>query len=86
MKKIDKANKILLIGKIMRGSGILGIIAFLGLGCYLISRQSFEDGALIGLGLLVVLSFVFLILGDTLSRTGARKDIEAQIKRRSDEK
>ena len=86
MKKIDKANKILLIGKIMRGSGVLGIIAFLGLGCYLSSRQSFEDGALIGLGLLVVLSFVFLILGDTLMRTGARKDIEVQIKRRSDEK
>lgn len=86
MKKIDKANKLLLTGKIMRVSGVLGIMVFLGLGCYLISRQSFEDGALIELGLLVVLSFVFLILGDTLMRTGARKDVEAQIKRRSDEK
>lgn len=86
MKKLSKPEKIVLTGKLLRIVGSLGIAAFFCQGIYLISKRGGADWKLLALGGIVVLSFIFLILGDFLIRIGTRKGIEAQIRRRSDEK
>ena len=86
MKKKVSPKKIVLIGKLMRLFGFLGLVGFLAWGIFLISQQGGTDWKLIVLGIIVVISFVLLALGDYLIRIGTRKGIEAQIRRRNDEK
>jgi uncharacterized membrane protein len=84
MKKREKADKIVLAGKLMRVLGILGIVAFLGFGGYSIYKQNSADWVIIVLGLIVIVSFALLAIGDTFVRVGMRKGVEAQIRRRNE--
>ena len=85
MKRLEKSDKIVIAGKAMQICGGLGIVAFLVLGIYLITKLGGPDWELIGLGIIVVVSFTLLAIGDSLVRIGTRKGIEAQIRRRKNE-
>ena len=85
-KKMSGPGKLVLAGKIMRIVGSLGIAAFLCQGIFLITQKSDTEWKLLVLGGIVVLSFALLVVGDILVRIGTRKGIEAQIRRKSDEK
>ncbi len=85
MKRLDRADIIVIVGRAMRAIGTLGIIAFLAQGIYLITKLGGPESTLIGLGILVVISFALLAIGDFLIRLGTRKGIEAQIRRRKNE-
>ena len=86
MKKLSGPDKIVLAGKLMRVFGSLGIAAVVCQGIYYVARQGSEEWKLLVLLGLVVLSFALLVVGDILVRIGTRKGIEAQIRRKSDEK
>jgi hypothetical protein len=70
----------------MRILGGLGIVAVVCQGIYFITQMGGAEWKLLVLLGLVVLSFVLLVVGDILIRIGTRKGIEAQIRRRCDEK
>ena len=86
MKKLSGPDKIVLAGKLMRVFGSLGIAAVVCQGIYYITQQGSEEWKLLVLLGSVVLCFALLVIGDILIRIGTRKGIEAQIRRRSDEK
>lgn len=75
-----------LTGKLMRILGGLGIVAVICQGIYFITQRGGAEWKLLALLGLVVLSFALLAVGDILIRIGTRKGIEAQIRRRRDEK
>ena len=75
-----------LTGKLMRILGGLGIVAVICQGIYFITQRGGAEWKLLVLLGLVVLSFALLVVGDILIRIGTRKGIEAQIRRRRDEK
>ena len=75
-----------LTGKLMRILGGLGIVAVICQGIYFITQMGSAEWKLLVLLGMVVLSFALLVVGDILIRIGTRKGIEAQIRRRRDEK
>ena len=86
MKKLNGPDKMVLTGKIMRIVGSLGIAVVVCQGIYYITQLGGAEWKLLVLGGGVVLSFALLAVGDILIRIGTRKGIEAQIRRKSDEK
>ena len=86
MKKLSGPDKMVLAGKLMRIFGSLGIAAVICQGIYFITQHGGAEWKLLALLGLVVLCFTLLVVGDILIRIGTRKGIEAQIRRKSDEK